>query len=80
MLDGLLQLILVDFIDKVDLLKGLRPRHQGFLVADDVAVVRRCVGCINVKIDWSTSVSALFQTSIDLCGMLHFEQTHKWSS
>lgn len=59
MLDGRLELLAVNLIDKVDQLQALRARLQRLLVADDVAVVWACIGGIDVQIDCDQEVSVV---------------------
>lgn len=51
MLDRSLELITINLVDIINFLQLLRTRLQRLLVANDVAVVRRCIGHIHIEVD-----------------------------
>lgn len=60
LLDSRLELVTVDFIDELDLLQALRAGLESFLVANDVAVVRAAVSCVDVQVDCDSKNSKSF--------------------
>lgn len=48
-----LELVTIDLIDEVHFLQLLGARFQRLLVSNDIAVIRRCIRNIDIKVDCS---------------------------
>lgn len=78
MLNGALQLLTIDLVDEVYQAKRLGSGLEGFLIANDVSVVRAGIGCVDIQVNYfdkCRSVLPLYYNySQTICG------TYSWSS